>query len=120
MDRNIERRLCLDDWLAHNSVLSRLNEVYSSDDVWMTYGSYKGSDGHKGCCAPYEPNVIKNNLFRRVRWRASHLRTMYAWLFKQIKVEDFYDPSGKMLDMAWDLSFKTTPISISSARPPSG
>ena len=33
------------------------------------------------------------------------MRTFKAKLFKHIKKEDFYDPKGKWLDMAWDLSF---------------
>jgi len=29
-----------DDWLLHSFVLQHLNNVYQSDNVWMTYGQY--------------------------------------------------------------------------------
>ncbi len=95
-----------DDWLAHSGVLTKLNQVYSDPNVWMTFGSYKDSpNGHRGCCKPYEQHVIDRNSFRREKWRASHLRTFYTWLFKKINKEDFLDPKGEFLDVAWDLSF---------------
>lgn len=102
-----------DDKLAHKNVLSKLNEVYSSGEVWMTYGSYKGSDGHIGCCKPYEKNIIESNAFRNVPWRASHLRTFYAGLFKKIKKEDLYGPEGNFLDMAWDCGFQFPMLEMS-------
>lgn len=105
-----------DDWLPHNQVLSKLNEVYSSNDIFMTYGSYQGSDGHKGCCRPYERIVIDTNSFRRAQWRASHLRTFKAGIFKKIKQEDFYDPKGDWLDMAWDLSIMLPILEMSGDR----
>ena len=36
-----------DDWLAHEQVLSILDAIYASDEIWMTYGSYKEYPGGK-------------------------------------------------------------------------
>ena len=106
-----------DDWFAHHDVLSKIGSVYDSGDVWMTYGSYQDYPGMtRGCCKPYEQNVIDSNLFRKVPWRASHLRTFYSGLFKKIKKEDFYDPQGKFLDMAWDLSFMLPMLEMSGMK----
>jgi len=103
-----------DDWFACDDVLSHIAGVYEDSNVWMTYGSYQDCPKRsRGCCKPYEKNIIDANIFRRVPWRASHPRTFYAWLFKKIKREDFYDPAGKWLDMAWDLSFMLPMLEMS-------
>lgn len=103
-DKDIVATVDGDDWLPHDRVLQRINTAYQDNNVWMTYGSYADSNGmHRGCCKPYEPNIIKNKLYRRVPWRASHLRTWYAKLFKKINKEDlFYQ--GNFMQMAWDVA----------------
>jgi glycosyltransferase involved in cell wall biosynthesis len=103
-----DNEICLtldgDDWLAHPHVLKRLNDIYEDGDVWMTYGSYQDFPyNSRGCCKPYEKHIIESNMFRKVPWRASHLRTFYKWLFAKIRKEDLYDSSGKWMDAAWDL-----------------
>ena len=106
-----------DDWFSHENVLSKIASVYNDENVWMTYGSYQDYPGMtRGCCKPYEQYIIDSNSFRRVPWRASHLRTFYSRLFKKIKKEDFYDPQGKFLDMAWDLSFMLPMLEMSGHR----
>ena len=106
-----------DDWFAHPDVLQKINDVYSNENVWTTYGSYQDVPSRvRGCCRPYEAPVINANAFRRMSWRASHLRTYYAWLFKKIKQEDFYDKQGKWLDMAWDLSIMLPILEMSGER----
>lgn len=94
-----------DDWLYHSGVLKRINEEYSNKDIWMSYGSYIDFPGNtRGCAKPYEKEIIERNAYRYVPWRASHLRTFYAGLFKKINKEDMmYD--GKFYESAWDLSF---------------
>jgi len=113
-DNEIVLTLDGDDWFAHPNVLKKINDVYSEDGVCMAYGSYIDfPNNSRGCCRPYERNVVDLNTFRHVPWRASHLRTFYVWLFKKIKKEDFYDPQGKFLDMAWDLSFMLPMLEMS-------
>lgn len=103
-----------DDHFAHSGVLNMVNKEYQNENVWMTYGSYMDCPNNsRGCCKPYEKNVIESNSFRYVPWRASHLRTFYSWLFKKITKEDFFDPQGKFLDMAWDLSFMLPMLEMS-------
>ena len=93
-----------DDWFPHENVLSRLDEIYSDSNVWMTYGQYKNHpDGQIGIAAQYPVNVVDSTSFRSQPWGASHLRTFYTWLFKNIKKEDFLYNGGFMA-MAWDMT----------------
>ncbi len=90
-----------DDWLKDDMVLNKLNNVYNSNNVWMTYGSYeefpfKDVSVNYGS---YPQEVITNNSFREHKWLASHLRTFRKELLLKIKKEDL------MLDGNW---FETT------------
>jgi glycosyltransferase involved in cell wall biosynthesis len=79
-----------DDWFANEDVLSKVNRYYANPDVWMTYGQYLSyPDYARGCSAPVSQEYLKNGDIRKDPWRYSHLRTFYAGLFKQIKLEDF-------------------------------
>ena len=92
--------------MAHKDVLSKLNEIYNDENVWFTWGSYVNHPGNSpGCSKPIPQNIIDTKRYRHFPWCTSHLRTFKVKLFKQIKQNDFYDPQGKWLDMAWDLSF---------------
>lgn len=101
-DEEIILTLDGDDWFPDENVLAKLNNYYSNEDIWMTYGQYTNFPmGGKGVAAPYPQKVIDSNNFRQHQWGASHLRTFYAWLFKKIKKEDLmYE--GKFLPMTWD------------------
>lgn len=91
-----------DDWFPDKDVLSRLNAVYSSDDVWMTYGQFQySSSGDCGWAEPVKKIIVMNNGFRQSQQIPTHLRTFYAWLFKKIKLEDLLY-MGKFYPMAGD------------------
>jgi glycosyltransferase involved in cell wall biosynthesis/SAM-dependent methyltransferase len=93
-----------DDWLANNEVLNKLNQVYSNNDIWMTYGQYQNStDKHIGIAKAYPANIVNGNSFRSYAWLASHLRTFYVWLFKKIRREDLMK-DGKFYQMTWDFA----------------
>lgn len=92
-----------DDWLYHPDVLKRLNEVYSSSNVWFTHGNLMEYPmGHVTWCEPIPEVAIKNESYREFKC-PSHLRTFYAWLFKKIKLQDFLY-KGEFLKMAWDMA----------------
>ena len=93
-----------DDRFAHADVLSFVNKVYADGSVWLTYGQFKVyPSGARGFCCPMPEAVVKNNAFRRFVHIPSHLRTFYAGLFKQIKLEDLmYD--GAFLKMDADIA----------------
>lgn len=95
-----------DDWLAHDQVLSKINEVYADPDVWLSYGNYalypsgKQTDGQLG---PIPDKVIKKNLLREYPRELFHLKTFYASLFKQIALHDLLK-DGKFYTPASDLA----------------
>jgi len=93
-----------DDFFAHENVLSRVNEIYQDENVWLTYGQFKHlSNNRAGFCRPMPEKVVKNNSFRSYVHIPSHLRTFYAGLFKKIKTEDLmYE--GDFLKMTGDIA----------------
>lgn len=91
-----------DDQLKDQDVLKYLNQVYQDTNIWLTYGQYE-CDPIKyglGFAADYKEDVKKNRDFR-TEFLATHLRTFYAWLFQNIKVEDLvFD--DVFATMTWD------------------
>lgn len=101
-----------DDWLSHEHVLERLNEVYADPDVWMTCGNYLRLSRYslsKGeASGPIPPKVIEKNSLRQYvlkKYPLSHLKTFYSALFKKIPLKDlcidgrFIDPAGDVAMM---------------------
>lgn len=81
-----------DDWLTNSQVLAKLNQYYANPDVWVTYGNYQTYPKKKGsCCKPVTKKFLKSGNIRRMPWYFTHLRTFYAGLFQQIRLEDFVD-----------------------------
>lgn len=101
-DEEIILHLDGDDWLKHEHVLKKVNDVYKDNNVWLTYGQFECyPSGEKGFCRPF-PNAVKvRNAYRKYIWLSSHLRTFYAWLFKKIDKKDF-EYNGKFLEVTCD------------------
>jgi glycosyltransferase involved in cell wall biosynthesis len=106
-----------DDWLRldeykRTDIFTLLNTIYEDPNVWLTYGSYyRYPFGNVGVCRPFSSAVVQNNDYRDFEWVSSHLRTFYAWLFKQIDPLDFLYTGdneayrGALWPAAADLSF---------------
>jgi glycosyltransferase involved in cell wall biosynthesis len=106
-----------DDWLAHNRVLTKINEVYADPDCWMTYGQYRSwPDNMIGCSREISSDTIETDNFRNVDWCASHLRSFYAWLFKLIRMEDLISLCGSFYYMAWDQAIMFPMLEMSGHR----
>ncbi len=94
-----------DDWFAHSKVLQTINEAYQNEKVWLTYGQYETfPDKKKGIGAFIHPEIIEKNNFREYVWVTTALRTFYAGLFKQIKLEDLLH-NGLFMQTACDVAF---------------
>jgi len=105
-----------DDALADPTVLKKLNHIYSTQDVWLTYGQFmEHPSGTKGWCTPMPTDIVKNNAFREHEHIPSHLRTFYAWLFKSIKLEDMLY-NGEFYKMTWDYAIMLPMIEMAGER----
>ena len=93
-----------DDSLISNHVLLRLEQEYKDPDVWMTFGSYKTTQGKKGMAKWVPREIFEERSMRSKKGLAfHHLRTFKAGLFKKIKRNDLLY-KGKFFPMAWDMA----------------
>lgn len=107
-----------DDWFKNSKVLQKLNEVYNSGDVWMTYGTYEEfpfrSVSH--IYRPYPDEVIAKNNFREHQWLASHTRTWRRELLLQINKDDFKREDGEWLDTTGDQAIMLPMLELAGTR----
>ena len=105
-----------DDWFPDNDVLTRLNKIYSSDEIWLTYGSFEiSSSGAPGWASPMPDYIVESNTFRDFQHLPTHLRTFYTWLFKKIKLEDLLY-LGEFYPMTWDMVMMFPMIEMAGER----
>ena len=104
-----------DDWLYDHEVLKRLNEAYSSGEIWLTHGTLVHyPKGDVSWSEPVPRDIITRNAFRNYKC-PSHLRTFYAWLFKKIRLQDLvYE--GKFYPMTWDMAMMYPMIEMAGER----
>ena len=114
-DSDIIVHLDGDDWFYDDTVLEQLNDLYNEKDCWMSYGGFVCWDGENDPTLPYPQStpypqfVHDHKLYRRDEWRASHLRTYRAFLFKALPKEgskslidsEYY---WHAIDLAWQFS----------------
>ena len=107
MCENHEIVLCLDgdDWLKHKHVFERVNYAYKDPNVWLTYGQYEiYPTSELGHCRKLPESIISHHAYRECMWVTSALRTFYAGLFKQIKLQDLL-LDGNFFQASGDLAF---------------
>lgn len=107
-----------DDWLKHKKVLEKLSSTYSSEDVWMTYGTYeefpyRNVSEHYFA---YPDDIIETNAFREYKWLASHLRTWRKELFKKIPENAFLKEDGTWLDTVGDQAIMLPMLEMSGKK----
>ena len=105
-----------DDTLYDENVLSKINNVYLSSKVWITYGQYmfKSSCQIGGAIPIPQENIITNTI-RAWPSVPTHVRTFYAGLFKKIAREDLlFD--GRFFPMAWDTAMMFPMIEMAAER----
>ena len=90
-----------DDWFPNDGVLKALDEVYDSQDVWMTAGSYIDNVSGMISC----PSIVDRYWVGNIRmkpWTISHLRTFRKELFMKIKYEDLMDNDDYFYKFTFD------------------
>lgn len=85
-----------EDWLAHEWVLSRLNQYYANPDLWITYGP--------SCEYPEYTVRSQKTPSRENDFEAVRLSSFYAGLFKEIGIERLFEGepiTDASIDMAY-------------------
>lgn len=72
-----------DDELAHPQALEKVWSLHAAG-AWVTYGSFRYSDGRMGFADVYR----HDEPVRTTPWRATHLRSFRAGLFQRIRPEE--------------------------------
>lgn len=89
-----------DDALAHTHVITTIVEQHQRYDAWISYAQFKNVPEEyarrfnmpvKGYAQAMPQSIITNNSFRKHPWCWSGLRSFYAWIFKQIRLDDLLD-----------------------------
>ena len=88
--------LDLDDWLARPDALA-IVQKHHDDGAWMTWGSFKFSDGRKGFASDFSGDA------RTEPWVLTHLKSYRAGIFNRIRVDDL-KMGGEWLTHARDLA----------------
>lgn len=105
-DNDIVVTIDMDDWLPHQNVFERINQVYEQEKCWLTYGSYSLStkpQERTGQCRPYAAEDLRVRNFRRRFFCCSHLRTFRGFLWNNLDPNSmFLDWDGNYADMAYD------------------
>lgn len=91
-----------DDWLAHEKVLEKVNEVYESTGCWMTYGNYKTTDGTPSVCAEMNKDLMVRLHIVQGGWCFSHLRTFKKFLWDKVNINSLVDSNGNLFTSAAD------------------
>src|SRR5690606_27867115 len=102
--------ICLvdgDDQLSHPYVFTLLNHIYFSEDVKITYGSFRLMGKYHRIGRKYSKTEFKN--LREAEWKGSHLKTFRYSLFKQYLSMDpemahIKDSAGKVFKMPYDMA----------------
>lgn len=95
-----------DDMLSSDKVLLRLEQEYKNPHIHLTYGSYISGDGIRNHYKkPIPEKVLRKGTIRKTRlFKASHLKTFRAGLFKMVKKE-YLMYQGFFLKTAGDVAF---------------
>ena len=97
-----------DDWLAHDLALKQVAGLHA-DGAWMTYGSFRHSDGRAGFAAP----VVGPP--RLASWSSTHLVTFRAGLFQAIQPESM-KRGGDWLPLATDVAMVLPMLEMAGRR----
>lgn len=87
-----------DDWLAHDQVLAKIDEVYQANDIYLTWGQcekYPEGQVPIKYASNIPERVIQEKLFREIPFVFRQLRTFKYLLWRHIKDQDLRDEDGE-------------------------
>jgi len=116
-DQDVIITLDGDDWLYNSRVLTKLDRIYSHEDVYLTYGQFiTYPRGNIGSCRPVSNETITNRSFRKIKWVFSHPKTFKYYLWRHIKDEDLRDKDGNIFKVASDLAIMFPMLEMAAYR----
>jgi glycosyltransferase involved in cell wall biosynthesis len=104
-----------DDWLTDENILDTLNSYYTRG-AWMTYGSFRQSNGKPSWFPAYPLRVLHDGGVRNYRFCATHLRTFKRFLFDQLTDADFLDDDGTWFMTAGDVALYLPMLDLARER----
>lgn len=106
-----------DDWLAHTEVFSRIAAIYAKEPVDATYGQHTDvPSGERGYCFRYSHAQLYRREFRKIEMGFGHLRTFRAFLWNEIRRDDFFSPDGRYIRLATDWAHFTPILEMAGER----
>lgn len=87
-----------DDWLAHDNVFTKLHQVYSENDLLLTWGQceiYPAGKTPMKYAQPIPDMVIEQKLFRDIPFVFWHPATFKYYLWRHIHDKDLRDVNGE-------------------------
>lgn len=94
-----------DDWLAHENVLQKLREVYTENDIDLTWGQceiYPAGPTPMKYAQPIPDMVIEQKLYRDIPFVFWHLGTFKYFLWRHVHDEDLRDEDGEYFRLMKD------------------
>lgn len=108
-----------DDWYNNDYVLPFLYQIYATTNIMCTYGGYiqhpATTLGDDDFSLRIPACIVQNNAFRNFIRHSSQQRSMYAWMYRQIRLEDFFY-EGKFLPASNDVAYMIALHEISGGR----
>ena len=104
-----------DDKLSDAYVLSYLNQIYQTEEVWMTYGGYSSSDGKRKDWGdwPIEYKQKMGGIRESGKWYGSCLRTFYAKLYAKVKMDELLDEEYNWFESATEVAIMVPMLEMS-------
>lgn len=92
-----------DDWLVGPDVFAKLNQIYTEEDVYLTWGSFVTyPEGQLMMNYDISEKVIERKSCRSIYITFSHLKTFKFRLFREIKDADLRDADGEYFRVTGD------------------
>ncbi len=94
-----------DDWLYDSHVLTKLDKIYTEEDVYLTWGQFESYPPHViniNYAEDIDDHIIDEKLYRTITDVFCHLKTYKYRLYREIKDKDLRDQNGKYFLVSWD------------------
>jgi glycosyltransferase involved in cell wall biosynthesis len=102
-----------DDWLAHENVFVKLDEIYQDPDVWLTYGSFLSASGKlDDYCHP----ITDTRNYRKTTRTTGHLRTLKRKLFNKIDKNDLRKADGDYYNKYNDTAYMYPAVEMAGTK----